>query len=71
MMAELRMEMAEQKTIEDKAKAYDTLIELMNNAIGYMTGRMDENEIADTLDTSVEMIDAILNEDYEEIANLS
>lgn len=71
MMAELRMEMAEQKTIEDKAKAYDTLIELMNNAIGYMTGRMDENEIADTLDTSVEMIDAVINEDYEEIANLS
>ena len=70
MMSELRQEMAEQKELETKAKASETIITLLNNAITYMKceANMSDEEIAEYLCTNTDMLDAIDSEDFDAIA---
>lgn len=69
MMSELRMALAETEAVEQKAKAFDKVITIANNAICYMyEHNMTRHDIADYLGCSVEMLEAIDTEDYETIA---
>ena len=70
--ADLMREIAEQNKLETKAAAYDKLIIITNNAIGYMLSDagMEEDEVADYIGTSVEMLRAIDDEDVDAIAKL-
>ena len=69
MMSELRMALAETEAVEQKAKAFDKVITIANNAICYMYEQnMTTDEIAEYLGCDTEMIKAIDNEDYETIA---
>ena len=69
MMSELRQALAETEAVEQKAKAYDTIVTIANNAITFMyeQGMMTE-EIAEYLCCSVDTLKAIDEEDYETIA---
>jgi len=68
MKAELMMEMAEQKELEVKAEACDELFVLLHNAIGFMREQGMSNEnIAEYLGTTIDILDAIEEEDAEAI----
>ena len=79
MMSELRQEMAEQKELETKAKASETIITLLNNAITYMKCeanmsdavrpllRLNEHFLAYN-QVLFDMLDAIDSEDFDAIA---
>ena len=68
MMGDFREEMAEQRDMEIRSEACEILCTLLHNAICYMTdNNMTQEEIAEYLGCSYEMIDNIEVEDYEAI----
>ena len=74
MISELRQQAAEQEELEKKAAACDTMLAMLQNAIGWAEEYAGENSMskADMADsffgTSGEIIDAVKNGDYEAIA---
>ena len=66
MKSEIMRKLAEQMTLENKAKAFDKIISILNNAITYMMEQeMTDEEIADYLCCSVDDLRAIDIEDYD------
>ena len=71
MRAELEREYVEQKHNEDVAEIFDRIKVLLQNAICFMQEQeMSFEEIAEYLCCPVEMIDCILNDDYERIREM-
>ena len=68
MKAELTEQLAEERDRDTKASAAETLCILLNNALCYMyENGMTDHEAAKYLNTNVEVLNAVDNEDYEEI----
>lgn len=69
MMSELKQQESESNEIIKKARAYDKVIALLNNAICSMyENNMPIKEIADYLGTDRETLVAVDNEDFEYLA---
>ena len=71
MKSELMQEFYDEKERDTKAEITESLCVLLDNAVGYMLeDQRSQEEIAEYLGTTTEILDAVHNEDYEEIHRL-
>lgn len=71
MKAELTRQWHEDKDMEKKAYMFDRMFTLLANALDYMIdNNLSDDEMANYIGTSTEMLDAIYVSDYETIIEL-